>query len=82
MSDWEKAAETVVENYGAMTRRAPWDKQTEWDRAYIRTVSTRMPKREVEKLNYYCREENVTKYLLFQTLARLWIAEMEKIYGE
>lgn len=52
-------------------------RQSRWDKAHMRTASTRLKKEEYETLRRLCRECKITPYALMGYMIRTWIACME-----
>ena len=52
-------------------------RQSRWDKAHMRTASTRLKKEEYEILRRLCRECKITPYALMGYMLRTWIACME-----
>lgn len=47
------------------------DRQYAWDRKHMRTVGTKLRRRDYERLRKVCEDEGFTVYALLQELVRL-----------
>lgn len=56
----------------AQSGKSPPKRQRKWDKKHLRTVSTKVTRREYEELKALCNARCTTVYAVMQELLRAW----------